>query len=228
MTGGRTITWLVAAAGLAGCGESAQPLAPAHDSAAASVVMAAGSGLVRTPFPFANDPGPPYYARLYADRVFIVEGWAIVPFYRDPTCIRPDFNLLDFIDIPAAFGCALTVEGFQLWRGAPFAAPPHMSQKQGTGAVPYWFIPAGAVLEAMQDERLTIGELAALPGRIVAHASQFTETLHPTPDPEFGGGGHPVSKLIQNAHGTLDDGRRFQFHVVVVQGTISTIRLRFW
>jgi hypothetical protein len=227
MTRSRTIIWFVAAAVLAGCGEAAQPLAPAHDIAAAKTTMAAGSGLVRTAFPSADDPGPPYYARIYTDRVFIVDGWAIVPFYRDPTCIRPDFNLLGFIDIPAAFGCAPTVEGFHLWHGAPFAAVPKITQTQGTGAVPYWFLPAEAVLEAMQDERLTIGELAAIPGRIVGHASQFTEMLHPVPDPEIGGG-HPAQKLIQNARGTLEDGRRFQFDVVVVQGTIRTIRLRSW
>jgi hypothetical protein len=230
MTRSRTLAWFVAAAVLAGCGDASQTLEPSSRFAAgeaASLSQGAGQGLVRTDWPSAEDPGPPYYARIYTDRVFIVDGWAIVPFYRDPTCIRPDFNLLDFIDIPAAFGCALTVEGFHLWHGAPFAAVPKIVQKQGTGAVPYWFIPAEAVLEAMQDESLTIGELAAIPGRIVGHARSFSETLHPEPDPEIGGG-HPAPKLIQNAHGTLEDSRRFQFHVTVVQGTIRTIRLRFW
>jgi hypothetical protein len=231
MTRSRTIAWFVAAALLAGCSDASQTLEPSSRIAAgeaASLSQGAGQGLVRTDWPSAEDGGPPYYARIYTDRVFIVDGWAVVPFYRGPDCIPADFNLLDFINIPAAFGCPLTVEGFHLWRGAPFAAPPWISQKQGTGAVPYWFIPADAVLEAMQDNRLTIGELAALPGRIVGHASQFTETLHPEPDPERGGG-HPAPMLNQNAHGTLDDdGRRFQFHVVVVQGTIRTIRLRFF
>jgi hypothetical protein len=231
MTRSRTIAWFVAAALLAGCSDASQTLEPSSRIAAgeaASLSQGAGQGLVRTDWPSAEDPGPPYYARIYTDRVFIVDGWAVVPFYRDPSCIRPDFNLLDFIDIPGAFGCALTVEGFNLWHGAPFATPPpKIVQKQGTGAVPYWFIPAEAVLEAVQDNRLTIGELAGLPGRIVGNASQFTETLHPEPDP-LGVGGHQVQKLIQNAHGTLADGRRFQFHVTIVQGTIRTIRLRIW
>jgi hypothetical protein len=230
MTRSRTIAWFIAAAVLAGCGDASQTLEPGSRIGAGegpSWSQGSGQGLVRTTWPSGEDPGPPYYARIYQDRVFIVDGWAVVPFYRDPTCIRPDFNLLGFIDIPAAFGCALTVEGFHLWHWAPFASPPKIAQKQGTGAVPYWFIPAEAVLEAMQHERLTIGALAAIPGRIVGHASQFTETLHPQPDPE-NGGGHPAPKLIQNAHGTLEDSRRFQFDVVVVQGAIRTIRLRFW
>jgi hypothetical protein len=121
------------------------------------------------------------------------------------------------------------VEGFALFHGAPFAGSPKVVQTQGSGAVPYWFIPAEAVLEAVQDGVLTIGELAALPGRLVGHASHFNETLHPSPNPPFlGGGGHPVPKLIQNAQGTLTDGRRFQYHVADVDGARGTIRLRFW
>jgi hypothetical protein len=121
------------------------------------------------------------------------------------------------------------VEGFHLWHGAPFAAPPKIAQKQGTGAVPYWFIPDEAVLEAVQDGALTIGELAALPGLLVGHANHFAETLHPHSDPPFlGSGGHPKPKLIQNAHGSLTDGRRFQYHVATVDGGGGTIRLRFW
>jgi hypothetical protein len=198
-----------------------------HAGEAASLSQAAGQGLVRTTFPSAEDPGIPFYARIYDDYIAIVDGWAVVSFYRDPGCVPADFNLLAFFDVPAAFGCPHTVEGFSLWHGAPFAGSPKIVQTQGTGAVPYWFIPAEAVLEVIQDGVLTIGELAALPGRLVGHASHFTETLHPDPDP-VGGGGHPIDKLIQNAHGTLTDGRRFQYHVASVDSGGQTIRLRIW
>jgi hypothetical protein len=228
MTCSRTIVWLVAAAVLAGCGDTAPPLGPADEIAAAKAAQAAGAGLVRTTWPSAEDPGMPFYARFAAPQVFVVDGWVVIPFYRDPACIPSDFNLLEVFDVPAAFGCPHTVDGISLWHGAPFTGAPKIIQMQGTGAVPYWFIPADAVLESMQDGVVTIGELAALPGRIVGHANYFTEALHPSPDPA-GGGGHPAPMLNQNAHGTLDDdGRRFQFHVVVVQGTIRTIRLRFF
>jgi hypothetical protein len=208
---------VAAAAVLAACGEMAQPpLAPAGDAE-----YNQSQGLVRTTWPSANDPGLPYYARIEAQQIFAVDGWAVIPFYRDPACIPANFNLLAFFDVPAAFGCPLTVQGFNLWHGEPFADAPKIIQVQGMGAVPFWFIPAGAVLDAVADDVLTIGELAALPGRIVGYASQFHETLHPT-------GGHPNPKIIQTAHGTLEDGRRFQFHITLTGGVVRSTRLRIW
>jgi hypothetical protein len=69
-------------------------------------------------------------------------------------------------------------------------------------AVPFWFVPADAVLEAMEDGVLTIAELAALPGRITGTATRFNEELHPHPlPPALGGGGHPNPKLVQSARG---------------------------
>jgi hypothetical protein len=34
--------------------------------------------------------------------------------------------------------------------------------------------------------------------------------------------------MIQNAHGTLADGRRFQYHLTGLASGGGTIRLRFW
>lgn len=186
------------------------------------------SGLRRTTWPSAEDPGPPFYARMdHLTPVFIVDDWAVIAFYRDPDCIRPDFNLLTFFDAPAAFGCALRVEGFALWHGEPLVGAPKTTQARGTGAVPFWFVPAAAVLDAVEDGVLTMGELAALPGLVVGHATQFTELLQPHPLPPFlGGGGHPEPKLILSANGTLADGRRFDYHVARVKDEIRTIRLR--
>nr|NIR44451.1 hypothetical protein [Gemmatimonadota bacterium]NIR73651.1 hypothetical protein [Candidatus Kutchimonas denitrificans]NIR99610.1 hypothetical protein [Gemmatimonadota bacterium]NIT65230.1 hypothetical protein [Gemmatimonadota bacterium]NIV23763.1 hypothetical protein [Gemmatimonadota bacterium] len=171
------------------------PAAPAALEAPPPVQGANSTALVRTTWPSAEDPGPPYYARIepVPPHVFIVDGWAVIQFYRDPDCIPEGFNLLAFFDPPAAFGCPLTVQGFNLWEGEVFAGAPRISQTQGTGAVPFWFIPADAVIDAMQDGELTIGELEGLTGRIVGHATHFHETLYPI------GGGHPSSKLIQSA-----------------------------
>lgn len=200
----------------------------AAEEAAAAAPAASSAGLVRSTFPSAQDPGPPFYARIepHPPPFFIVDGWAVVQFYRDPTCIRANFNLLAFFDPPAAFGCPLVVKGFALWRGEPLVGAPKIAVSHGSGAVPFWFIPADAALAAVEDGVLTIGELAALPGRIAGHAAHFKERLHPTPAP-VGGGGHPNQLLVQDARGTLEDGRGFQYHLTKVKGEVKTIRLRF-
>ena len=45
----------------------------------------------------------PFYARL--ERYgFVSDGeWVAVFFYRPPGCVRPEFNLLDFFDVPRLF-----------------------------------------------------------------------------------------------------------------------------
>ncbi len=99
---------------------------------------------------------------------------------------------------------------------------------QGAGAVPFWFIPANLVLDAMSDGILTVGELEAMAGRLTGFATQFNETLHPHLNPPFlGGGGHPIPKLIQTARGMLSDGRTFNYQVTVVSDQIRTVQLRF-
>jgi hypothetical protein len=45
--------------------------------------------------------------------------WAAVTFLRQPGCVPYNFNLLDVIDVPGAFGCPLTVEGFAIFKNAP-------------------------------------------------------------------------------------------------------------
>jgi hypothetical protein len=191
----------------------------------------ADAGLVRTTWPSGEDPGLPYYVRTEPMPPHIYDDgeWAVFVFYRDPGCVPADFNLLSFFDIPAAFGCSLTVHGSHLWQGAPFSAPPKIVTVTGDGAVPVWFAPAAAVESATQDGALTIGELAGLDGLLVGYAAQFNETLHPHPlPPELGGGGgHPNPKLILDANGQLNDGRQFHLHITRVQETTQSILIQF-
>jgi hypothetical protein len=195
-----------------------------------SASVSSSSGLVRTTWPTVGDPGLPFYARIEPapPHVFVVDGWAVISFYRDPACISATFNLLSFFDAPAAFGCPHAVTGSNLWHGQPFAGAPKIVQVQGAGAVPFWFIPANLVLDAVADGVLTIGELEAMEGRLTGLASQFSETLHPHPNPPFlGGGGHPVPKLMQTARGTLSDGRAFNYQLTVASDQIRSIQLQF-
>jgi hypothetical protein len=211
------------AALLAGCGDQA-PLAPTAEPEAL-LANGANQGLIHVTFPSEESPGVPAYARIESGQIYIADGWAVIAFYRDPTCVRPDFNLLMFFDVPAAFGCSLTVEGFALYE--PDAYPmgaPKISHTQGTGAVPFWFVPAEVMLAAVADGELFIGELAALDGLLVGSATLFNEMLQSLPHPVFGGG-QPNPKLIQTAHGTLGDGRRFQYRLTLVDGEVKSIGL---
>lgn len=208
---------------LVGCGDRGQPLAAGDDAGG----LRASEGLVRMTFP-GDFPGIPAYARIepVPPHVHIVDGWAVIAFYREPGCVRPDFDLLELFDPPAAFGCPLTVAGFALFETGVFPGAPKVAHAKGNGAVPFWFVPEPVLLAAIQDGELTIGELAALEGLLVGSASRFTEMLQPFPDPVLGGG-HPNPKLIQTAHGTLSDGRSFHYHVTVVEGEVESIGLSF-
>lgn len=190
----------------------------------------AETGLVRTTWPSAEDPGPPFYARIEPapPHVYNDGEWAAIVFYRDPGCVPGGFNLLSFFDAPAAFDCRLTVHGASLWQDAPFNGAPKIVTSSGDGAVPVWFVPVDAIDQALQDGVLTIGELAGLEGLLVGHADHFNETLHPHPlPPELGGGGHPNPKLILDAHGRLEDGRRFKLHITSVNDEVRAIQIQF-
>ena len=163
----------------------------------------AGTAAVRQPIP-DEQAGPPFYARIDAHGVIHTEDWAAIPFYRDPSCVPADFNLLDFFDAPRAFSCGLTVEGFVVWQNGPppedFA--PTQSVLRDDGPVPVWLVSWPELEAAMADGVLTIGELAALPSLEVGSADYFHEVLHPSEAAR-----HPMIQL--NASGTLEDGRTF-------------------
>lgn len=158
---------------------------------------------MRYAFP-EEDPGPPYYARIGVQ----TDEWAAIPFYRDPSCIPSDFNLLRQFDVPRAFRCRLTVEGFVVWRNGPGQDRAPMQVKSSdAGLVPIWFVRTAELQAATADGMLTVTELASLPSLMTGYASQFNEVLHP----EFGA---QQPSIRMNAVGTLSDGRSFRIHVV--------------
>jgi hypothetical protein len=217
---------------LGGC-DAPSPAQPSDDLAVPETPLFAKGGnlrgLVRTSWPSQEDPGPPFYGRIHQQLLLADGGWAAIPFYRHPDCVPADFNLLAFFDVPAAFGCTLTVHGFSLWHGEVGIGAPHMLVTTGAGAVLIWFMPEEAVLEAMEDGVLTTVELAAIPGLLIGYATQFNEVLQPEQlPPEAGGGGNPIPKLMLNAGGTLEDGRQFSLHHAGVAHHTRSIRIRFW
>ena len=170
-----------------------------------------------------DNPQPPFYARLSQNpsiglnqEILHDDEWAAIPFYRDPACIPADFNLLQFLDLTPdpdyglrPFGCALAVEGFELWKNGPQvdAAPIH-SRLRAIDAVEIWFVSWPALSLEVQDGELTIGELRSMPSLRRGTATLFSETLHPL------GPAHAHNFALE-ALGNAEDGARFLFHVAV-------------
>ncbi len=222
------LTAAVAAVVLSACGSSDGLVAP-EDTDTPERVDAPPPSAVLSDWPSAEDPGNPYYVRIEPVPPYIYQDgeWAIFVFYRDPGCIRPDFNLLDFFDPPAAFGCASMVSGRSIWTDDVGVGAPRQVTIEGNGTVPVWLAPVTTAQNAVADETLTIGELEGLPGLVKGTAARFSEVLMPHPLPPFlGGGGHPNPKLTLVAGGVLEDGRTFHYRLNRGDyGELHTLRL---
>ncbi|MGH8458959.1 MAG: hypothetical protein ACRESV_06380, partial [Nevskiales bacterium] len=59
---------------------------------AAPLVIGVAQAQVRRDVP-AEDPGPPFYARISRSFVVHTQDWAAVVFYRPPACVPTGFNL---------------------------------------------------------------------------------------------------------------------------------------
>lgn len=178
-------------------------------------------GAVRTEIP-AEDPGPPFYARVerasvHTDIVPNDGDWGAVVFYRSPACVPDGFNLMDLFDPPAAFGCSLTIDGFELWRNGPPPEDmiPMFAKLDGLGATPVWFASWSDIQAAVADDVLTIGEVEDLPTLRMGTALVYRENLFPTDGAE-------EPKLWIRAYGLLDDGRSFELRHFGREGRIET------
>jgi len=168
-----------------------------------------------------ESPSGPFYARVERGMVLQTEDWVAIAFYRDPSCVRPAFNLLNFFDvanIPAIFSCPLTVHGFELWSDPASDPAPRQSKLEGDGAVPVWFVSAGDFQAALPG--ITLTELLAMPSLMQGVATSFEETLHPV-------GGANQSMLQIVASGDLPDERTFHFVAVEASGELRYVRIEF-
>jgi hypothetical protein len=163
----------------------------------------------------------PYYARLERGGIHADGDWVAIVFYRPPSCIPADFNLLNFFDFANAWNCQpTTTTGFEIWKNGPgIDMAPIQQVMQGKGAVPVWFVNTQQLMAAIGDDILTINELASLPSLQVGSASFYHETLHPL-------GGSNQNHLVFNAHGQLEDGTPFIVHAEHTESNFIT-NIRF-
>jgi len=166
--------------------------------------------------------GGPFYARLERGFVHMTDKWVAVAFYREPSCVRAGFNLLNFFDfanIPAIFGCPLTVHGLEIWKnGVASDTGPMQSKLFGNGAVPVWFVSVSDFNAAVADNRVTIVELASLSSLRKGYATFFEETLHPA-------GSARQTMLHISSYGWLEDGARFQYRATEAGGVLTTVQI---
>ena len=150
----------------------------------------------------------PMWARMASGAEYVIpatDEYGIIIFYvNDPDLIPPDHNFypdnwfaFDALFLPDE---AFSVDG-NSWHLPGNIAPHHYNMK-GKGDVLFWIITFEQVLELLEGESITIPELEAL-DPLVGHADMYNEVLRPY------GGGAPVLGGEINAHGTLEDGRRF-------------------
>ena len=214
----------VAVTAIAACSDANLAEPPLEHPDHSSLIRAAqDAGMTRVTFP-DPDPGIPAYARAFPGlNQFFVDGeWLAIPFYRSPEAIPVDFNLLDFFHFPGpggpgAFGTPLLTRGFSFVEaGAPLGTFPTLSVSTGD-AIPVWFVKWADYQAAMSDGMVTIGEVSAM-SPLKGVASKFNETLKPRMDDHL---------VVISAQGTLEDGRRFQFHVTHTDDITRSVRIRF-
>jgi hypothetical protein len=161
---------------------------------------------------FVPPAGPPYYTetgRLEdgSPYFFHDDQWAAFVFVRDPGCVPPTFNLLNQIDVPAAFGCPLTVDGHAILKQAGDQVPVQINL-HGLGAVPVWFVKLSEVQTILAGNTLSVSQLLASPSLRRGFAQIYEEVDLPGPFRPQGAGNGSIEIT---ASGLLTDGTSFQF-----------------
>ena len=165
-----------------------------------------------------EDPGIPIYARVgpILNQFFVAGNQLVIPFYRNPVCIPDTFNLMNYYDPPAAFGCELRVQGrFVIEKDAEEGQFPIMAHTIGT-EVPVWIVDWAGFQLLMDEGAVTMVDLEGL-NPIKATALQFEEYLSPRINEH---------QVIIEAEGTVSGtDQEFYFSVTHVGDEIHSIVL---
>lgn len=150
-----------------------------------------------------NHAFSPMYARIMDNGV---SDYVPIVFYRNPECVRADFDLLYVFDVPAAFFCLpLTMEGFSIFEDAaniPLGVPPFQAKFSGD-AVPMAFVDRDTY-NVIATDGLTMDDFTA---DMWGTATSYKEVLQPSPDAN-------VFLLNIVAEGALDqDGTQFRLRI---------------
>lgn len=183
----------------------------------ASAMSAHSNGLIIQTFPSGDNPGPPLYVSglslgLTEFGATRTDGeWVAITFVREPTCaaLPDDYNLLSAPNIPAVFGCPLTIEGMVWLRDPSNPLDPVKAKHRGLGAVPVYFVGLSEFESAVMDGVLTIVELNGLSSLMIGYASYQLDVI------QFPQNGRPGMHSIVS-RGELQDGRSFEHNSVVV------------
>lgn len=220
---------LVTSLTLGACADSG-PADPSDPSG--SPLMKAANAPLIVDIP-ADHPGPPWYTLVFSGGAEPPSGyipndgtWAAVTFWRNPSCVPADFDLLLVLDLqpldppndarPRAFGCELTVNG-RAWF-APEGGIPTQERYIGLGAVPIYFVLLSEVQSVAgdsptdpdSDPDIYIGELAGLPSLNIGSADRFEMVIHNSNQ-----GANPGHEVV-DATGALTQGHfaghSFRYH----------------
>lgn len=127
-----------------------------------------------------EDPGIPIYGRVgpILNQFFVAGDQLVIPFYRNPECIPEHFNLLNYYDPPAAFGCELMVQGrFVIEKDAEEGQFPIMAHTTSS-EVSLWIVDWAGFQSLMAEGAVTIVDIEAL-NPLKATALQYEEYLSP-------------------------------------------------
>jgi hypothetical protein len=150
------------------------------------------------------------------NQFFVAGNQLVIPFYRNPECIPDSFNLLNYYDPPAAFGCELMVQGrFVIEKDAEEGQFPIMAHTAGS-EVPVWIVDWTGFQSLKANGAVTIVDLEALQP-IKATALQFEEYLSPRINEH---------QVIIEAEGIVEGtDQKFRFQLTHEKDEIITILL---
>lgn len=143
----------------------------------------------------------PFYARISSDEIFHNEDWALIVFYRPPSCIPPNANFLAALDAETVSECGPpTVDGVATWENGPATdAAPLETEFAGRGDVPVWLVPWPMLEGSIADGVLTRRDLLSMQTRLEGTMSSYLERIDPIGRELAGEGqladGRPVSFL---------------------------------